>query len=88
VMRRAIETDQALRGRGTPKKDVPTEAGLAHTKAAAAIHRLTRAHMAIIAAAPVEVPKSLFRRLGDAVNVRPGAFGFSIDIKKLLGWEK
>lgn len=84
IVQRAIKTDQALRGRGTPKMDVPAGSSGAHTQANAAIHRLARAHRAMIVPAQTEEPITLPRKIVGALNFKPGLFGISIDLKKLF----
>jgi len=84
VARRALETDQALRGRGTPATDTPFEGGLAHSSANVEIHRLALAHRTLLPAEHSEGEPSRWKRVLDALNLRPGAFGMNIDLKKLF----
>ncbi len=90
VARHATETDQALRGHGHPKTDVPREGSAAHTHANVEIYRLTTAHKALMPTEPkTEMVSSVQGRFADALNLKPGLFGVSIDLKKLFsGWRK
>jgi len=92
VVKNAVDTDQALRGRGYPKTDVPAHSQAAHGRAIAEVEGLKAAHQTLL---PTQAPvlsqtaiKRLWARMFDAVNLRPGIFGFNIDLKKLFGWEK
>lgn len=68
VMQKAHETDQALRGRGSPKSDKALLGGGTHTGTNVEIHRLLVAHMLLIEGErPKEqvVPKTYSKRLED-----------------------
>jgi hypothetical protein len=89
VMERANSTDQALRGRGTPKTDKAMEGSAAHSHANVEILRLKHAHEALLpAAVPAkveeEVEQSRWAKVWGAVNLRPGFMGMNIDLKALL----
>ena len=53
------------------------------TAAASEIERLKTAHLGLM---PAEIVKKEYwwRRYWDALNIRPGMFGFSVDLKKLF----
>jgi hypothetical protein len=88
VVRHATETDQALRGRGYPKKDAPRDGSAAHTGANVDIHRLAEAYRALL---PVEEEISkatALSRIGSSIGLKPSLWGISIDLKKLFGWGK
>jgi len=53
VVKNAVETDQALRGRGYPKTDVPAYSQAAHANAIAEVESLKAAHRALL---PTEAP--------------------------------
>lgn len=84
VARRALETDQALRGRGTPATDKPAEGSAAHSGANVEIHRLALAHRSLLLTENTVSEPTLRKRVVDALNLRPGAFGMNIDLKKLF----
>jgi hypothetical protein len=88
VVQRAVKTDQALRGRGTPKTDMPAGSSEAHAQANAAIHQLALAHMTMIPSVQLKGPETVARKIGEALNFKPSFFGISIDLKKLFGWGK
>jgi hypothetical protein len=88
VMERANTTDQALRGHGTPKTDKALEGRGAHSFANVEILRLTQAYMALMPAQVAEVKGSGWRRFTEALNLKPGFMGLSIDLKKLFTREK
>lgn len=88
VVRHATETDQALRGRGHPKADVPRDASGAHTGANVEIHRLAKAHRELLPSETVEQELSMRGRIAEALNLRPGLFGVNIDLKKLFQGRK
>lgn len=83
IIRRGIKTDQTVRGRGYPKTDEPYQVPAVRTSTSAEIERLKTAHLALM---PAEVIKDdqPWHRLWEALNIRPGMFGFSIDLKKLF----
>jgi hypothetical protein len=84
VVQKAIKTDQALRGRGTPKTDLPHGSSGAQTGANAAVHKLTKAHMELLPSDKPEERQTLRRRIGEALNLKPGLWGITIDLKKLF----
>jgi hypothetical protein len=83
IIRRGIKTDRAVRGRGQPKTDEPYQVPAVRTGAASEIERLKTAHLGLM---PAEIVKKGYwwRRYWDALNIRPGMFGFSVDLKKLF----
>jgi hypothetical protein len=88
VAGRALETDRALRGRGSPATDTPIEGSGVHTGANVEIHRLALAHRALLPTVSNDPETSLWRRFVDSLNIRPGAFGMNIDLKKLFTRQK
>jgi hypothetical protein len=88
VAGRALETDRALRGRGSPVTDTPIEGSGMHSGANVEIHRLALAHRALLPAVSNDPETSLWRRFVDSLNIRPGAFGMNIDLKKLFTRQK
>jgi hypothetical protein len=85
---RALETDRALRGRGSPLTDTPIEGSGMHSGANVEIHRLALAHRALLPAVTNDPETSLLRCFVDSLNIRPGAFGMNIDLKKLFTRQK
>jgi hypothetical protein len=88
IMRNAYSTDQALRGRGHPKKDKAVEGTAVHANANAEIERLNQAHMALLPRVEEPSKSSRVERFFDAINLKPGMFGFSVDLKKLFQRKK
>jgi hypothetical protein len=88
VARRALETDRALRGLGSPATDTPIEGSGTHSAANVEIFRLAQAHRALLPALNSDAQPSLWRRFVDSLNLRPGAFGMNIDLKKLFTRQK
>jgi hypothetical protein len=88
LMERANTTDQALRGHGTPKTDKASEGSGAHSQANVQILRLTQAYQALLPAEIPEVKASGWRQFADALNLKPGFMGMSIDLKKLFSRDK
>jgi hypothetical protein len=84
VMERANETDQALRRRGSSKTDKALEGSGVHSRANAEIHLLTLAHRALMPAEISGAELSIWRRVVEALNLKPGFTGMSIDLKKLF----
>jgi hypothetical protein len=84
----ALETDRALRGRGSPVTDTPIEGSGMHSGANVEIQRLALAHRALLPAVSNAPETSLWRRFVDSLNIRPGAFGMNIDLKKLFTRQK
>ena len=84
VIRKGIKTDQALRGGGYAKSDTPHQVAPVQSRVLSEIERLRAAHAGMIAEAASK-GKSLWRIFWDSVNLRPGIFGFTVDLKKLLG---
>jgi hypothetical protein len=88
VMERANSTDQALRGDGTPRTDKSAEGSATHSRANVEILRLAKAHRELFPAVVPDVPQSVGRRLMDALNLKPGLWGMSIDLKALFARRK
>jgi hypothetical protein len=88
VAGRALETDRALRGRGSPVTDTPIEGSGMHSGANVEILRLALAHRALLPAVSNDPEVPLWRRFVDSLNLRPGAFGMNIDLKKLFAQQK
>lgn len=70
VVQKAVTTDQALRGRGTPKTDIPHGSSGAQTGANAAIHKLTKAHLELLPVVKAEEPLTVGRGFVDAESPR------------------
>jgi len=83
VIGKAIKTDRALRGEGYPKSDTPHQVAQVQARALSEIERLKTAHIGMIAEAPSK-KRGLWRIFWDSVNLRPGFFGFTVDLKKLV----
>jgi hypothetical protein len=88
VARQALETDRALRGRGSPVTDTPIEGSGMHSGANVEILRLAQSHRALLPAVNSGAEPSVWRRFVDSLNLRPGAFGMNIDLKKLFTRQK
>ena len=59
-----------------------------HSAANVEIHRLVLAHRALLPVVSKDAETSLWRRFVDSSNIRPGAFGMNIDLKKLFTRQK
>jgi hypothetical protein len=83
IIRRGIKTDQTVRRQGQPKTDEPYQVAAVRTAATGEIERLKTAHLGLM---PAEIFRKeiWWRRYWDALNIRPGMFGFSVDLKKLF----
>jgi hypothetical protein len=88
IAHRALETDRAIRGRGFPATDTPIEGSGMHSGANVEILRLTLAHRALLPAVNSDAEPSMWRRFVDSLNIKPGAFGMNIDVKKLFTRQK
>jgi hypothetical protein len=84
IAHRALETDRAIRGRGVPVTDTPIEGSGMHSGVNVEILRLADAYRALLPAVDSDIEPSLWRRVVDSLNVKPGAFGMNIDLKKLF----
>jgi hypothetical protein len=82
VIARAIKTDQAVRGRGYPRSDEPYQVSAVRTAANAKIEQLLQAHILLTESHGNNL--GWWRGFWEAVNVRPGLFGISIDLKKIF----
>jgi hypothetical protein len=67
IARRALKTDRALRGRGSPATDTPIEESEMHTGANVEIHRLALAHRALLPTASDDPETSWWRRFVDSL---------------------
>jgi hypothetical protein len=83
AIRRGIKTDQALRGGGYPKSDTPHQVTPVQSRVQSEIERLRAAHAGMILKVASK-RTSVWRIFWDSVNLRPGIFGFTVDLKKLV----
>jgi hypothetical protein len=89
ILKQAVDTDQRLRGDGNPPKDVTAYAEFAGVIAGTEIQKLSDAYRALLPLPTVErvepeKAEGLKDKVLDAINLRPGMFGFSVDLKKLF----
>jgi hypothetical protein len=59
-----------------------------HSGANVEILRLAQSHRALLPAVNSCAEPSVWRRFVDSLNLRPGAFGMNIDLKKLFTRQK
>jgi hypothetical protein len=59
-----------------------------HSGANVEILRLAQAHRALLPVLSNDPEAPLLRRFVDSLNIRPGAFGMNIDLKKLFTRQK
>jgi len=87
VAQQSLETFRAVAGRGFPVTETPYEGSGMHSGANVEILRLAQAHRALL---PTEKSGKvrLWQRFIDALNLKPGAFGMNIDLKKLFSRQK
>ncbi|MEH2564287.1 hypothetical protein [Bradyrhizobium sp. AZCC 2289] len=87
VAERSLETFRAVAGRGVPVTEPPHEGSGMHSRANLEILRLVQAHGGLLSSVQGAEVK-WWRRLVDALNIKPGMFGMNIDLKKLFGRQK
>jgi hypothetical protein len=87
VAQRSLETFRAVAGRGSPVTDPSYEGSAMHSAANVEILRLANAIRALLPTV-TSGKAGWWERLIDALNVKPGAFGMNLDLKKLFGREK
>jgi hypothetical protein len=85
VMDRARTTDQTLRGR---PMETRFEGSGVHSMANLEIWRLAHAHMELLPAEVADVERSRWRRLLDALHLKPSFMGMGIDLKELFARRK
>jgi hypothetical protein len=93
IRQSALQTDQALRGAGTPRSDVSAFASTARPNAGAECWQLAESYRALLGHGnvgggdhkPQEPTRSWRGRIGEALSFKPGIWGISVDLKKLFG---